>query len=315
MVLMQFCNQFALADGKGDTTNADNTIMTIKQGEHVVLHASVTNAVAYQWFKDNIAISGAYTDNFTVTEQGIYTVIAYNKSSCASPISDKMVVVVLDAATQAQVDMAINKIAETKQVAKGGQFYYLLRVENKGETTATGIQVKDALPRDLEYIAIKSTSAGAANYNNENHTVTWQIGTMEGKTVQEMQIEVKALVDGLIKNTATVSSKEQDSNLADNTSTSLKNVLGLSVPNVFTPNGDGVNDVFEIAGLSKYPDNEITIFNRWGNSVYHKKGYLSDWTGNGLNEGTYFYVLQVNDSGNSETYKGYVTLLRSNKSN
>lgn len=314
-MLIQFCNQFALAEGKADTTNTDNTIITIKQGEHIVLHAPVTNAAAYQWFKDNIAISGAYTDKFSVTEQGIYTVVAYNKLSCTSPVSDKMVVVVLDAATQTQVDLAINKIAETKQVAKDGQFYYLLKVENKGETTATDVQVNDALPYDLEYIAIKSTSVGTTNYNDENHTVTWHIGTMEGKTVQEMQIEVKALVSGLIKNTATVSSKEKDSNLADNTSTSLKKIVGLDVPNVFTPNGDGVNDAFEITGLNKYPDNEITIFNRWGNTVYHKKGYLSDWTGNGLNEGTYFYVLQLNDSGSTETYKGYITLLRSTKSN
>ena len=162
MVLMQFCNQFALADGKADTTNADNTIMTIKQGEHVVLHASVTNAVAYQWFKDNIAISGAYTDNFTVTEQGIYTVIAYNKSSCASPISDKMVVVVLDAATQAQVDMAINKIAETKQVPNAAEMVTVQGAleqlpglqDKKTITSRLFTYINDFTPRTISYSEI-----------------------------------------------------------------------------------------------------------------------------------------------------------------
>jgi len=290
-------------------------VITIKQGEHVVLHASVANAVAYQWFKDSVPVPGAVNDQYSVTEQGIYTVMAYNKMACSSAVSDKMVVVVLDAATQVQVDMAINKLAENKQVTKDGQFYYLFKVENKSGNTATNVQVKDILPKELAYINIKSTSAGNASYSEEDHTVTWQIGNMDGKTVQEMQIEVKALVSGLIKNTASVSSNEKDTNIADNTSTSLKNVLGLNVPNVFTPNGDGVNDAFEIPGLADYPDNELTIFNRWGNSVYHKKGYLNDWTGNGLNEGTYFYVLQVNDNGTVETYKGYITLLRTKGAN
>lgn len=288
------------------------TVITIKQGGHVVLHAAVANAAAYQWFKYNIAISGAVKSEYTAQDEGIYTVIAYNKEACPSEMSDKIAVIVLDAATQAQVDIAVNKLAESKQVAIGSEFTYLFKVENKSGQTATDVQMKDMLPSGLAYIGVKSTSAGTATYNEENHTVTWNIGTMDGKTVQEMQVQVKAMVHGIIKNTATVSSTEPDSDLSNNTSVSLKDVLGLDVPNVFTPNGDGVNDVFAITGLEDYPDNEITIFNRWGNTVYQKKGYLSDWTGNGLNEGTYFYLLQIKESsGKTDTYKGYITLLRS----
>ncbi len=86
----------------------------------------------------------------------------------------------------------------------------------------------------------------------------------------------------------------------------------LVIPNVFTPNGDGVNETFEIRGLNIYPENEISIINRWGNTVYEKKNYENTWEGNGLDEGTYFYVLKVkNVSGTWKVYKGYITLLRS----
>ena len=64
----------------------------------------------------------------------------------------------------------------------------------------------------------------------------------------------------------------------------------------FSPNGDGINDVFFIEGVENFPDNELNIFNRWGNEVYFEQGYLNTWDGswNGklLPDGTYFYVFQ-----------------------
>ncbi|MBW4890231.1 gliding motility-associated C-terminal domain-containing protein [Mucilaginibacter sp. HMF5004] len=86
----------------------------------------------------------------------------------------------------------------------------------------------------------------------------------------------------------------------------------LRVPNLFTPNGDGINDVFEIRGLEQYYANELIIVNRWGNEVYHSTHYQNNWTGGGLNEGTYFYTIKVMRTATTETetYKGYVTLSR-----
>lgn len=87
----------------------------------------------------------------------------------------------------------------------------------------------------------------------------------------------------------------------------------LKVPNLFTPNGDGINDVFEIRGLERYQQSELSIVNRWGNEVYHNTRYQNTWTGDGLNEGTYYYTLKVRRTAASELeiYKGYVTLMRS----
>jgi len=93
--------------------------------------------------------------------------------------------------------------------------------------------------------------------------------------------------------------------------------LPFKIPTLFTPNGDGVNDVFEITGLEQYDQNTLVIVNRWGNEVYHQTNYKNTWDGSGLNEGTYYYVLRVKNNTDSEwkTFKGFTTLIRSFKKN
>ncbi|TDG34783.1 gliding motility-associated C-terminal domain-containing protein, partial [Pedobacter changchengzhani] len=89
----------------------------------------------------------------------------------------------------------------------------------------------------------------------------------------------------------------------------------LLVPNLFTPNGDGTNETFEIRGIELFAKNELVIVNRWGNEVYKSSNYDNTWTGEGLNEGTYYYLLKVKESDNSEwqIFKGYITLIRAFK--
>lgn len=99
------------------------------------------------------------------------------------------------------------------------------------------------------------------------------------------------------------------------TATLNANFFDVTVPNLFTPNGDGINDVFEIRGLNQYQENELSIVNRWGNEVYHAKGYQNNWTGEGLNEGTYYYLLRIKKPGSNDiqVLKGYITLIRAFK--
>jgi gliding motility-associated-like protein/uncharacterized repeat protein (TIGR01451 family) len=85
----------------------------------------------------------------------------------------------------------------------------------------------------------------------------------------------------------------------------------LEIPNVITPNGDGANDRFVIKGLEKYAQHEIVIFNRWNNMLFRSKNYQGDWEGKGLNAGTYYYTLKVQENdGQWHTYNGYIMLMR-----
>lgn len=87
------------------------------------------------------------------------------------------------------------------------------------------------------------------------------------------------------------------------------------IPNSFTPNGDGVNDLFVITGLQAYPDHKISIYNRWEQKVYETKNYQNNWDGtpnvNNINldklpDGVYFFIFEEQEGGNVK--KGFVYL-------
>ena len=73
--------------------------------------------------------------------------------------------------------------------------------------------------------------------------------------------------------------------------------LGFKVYSSFSPNGDGLNDIFTIDPLNCnyndlatcFPENELIIFNRWSDVVFKASPYNNDWDAKGLPEGTYFY--------------------------
>ncbi|TCD18108.1 gliding motility-associated C-terminal domain-containing protein [Pedobacter psychrodurus] len=93
------------------------------------------------------------------------------------------------------------------------------------------------------------------------------------------------------------------------------NGADLFIPNLFTPNGDSNNDTFEIRGLNLFAENDLVIVNRWGNEVYKANNYQNNWTGEGLNEGTYYYLLRVKENAGApwQVFKGYITLIRAFK--
>lgn len=81
--------------------------------------------------------------------------------------------------------------------------------------------------------------------------------------------------------------------------------------NTFTPNGDGINDTWEIPELRSFPQADVSIYDRWGQRVFHSVGYREPFTGAGLPTATYYWYIQVNDvKGRSAPYTGYVTLVR-----
>ena len=94
----------------------------------------------------------------------------------------------------------------------------------------------------------------------------------------------------------------------------------LNIPEGFSPNGDGVNDLYVIRGIKNYPLNEFKVFNRWGNLVYSAKPYDNTWDGRAthglviggevLPTGVYFYVLDFGDG--SKPVKGSIYLNKEN---
>jgi len=93
----------------------------------------------------------------------------------------------------------------------------------------------------------------------------------------------------------------------------IEQPFDLVMPNGFSPNSDGYNDVFIVQGIELHPNNEFTVLNRWGDVVYNRSDYQNDWSGennNGqaLTDGTYFVVFIAADAQIELT--GYVELRR-----
>ncbi|TND01977.1 MAG: hypothetical protein FD123_4128, partial [Bacteroidetes bacterium] len=90
------------------------------------------------------------------------------------------------------------------------------------------------------------------------------------------------------------------------------------LPEGFSPNGDGINDLFVIRGIGYYPANVFIIFNRWGNKVFEAGPYQNTWDGKSttgiriggdeLPVGTYFYILDLGN--NTAVIKGTIYLNR-----
>ena len=84
------------------------------------------------------------------------------------------------------------------------------------------------------------------------------------------------------------------------------------IPEGFSPNADGVNDLFVITGMGNYPGSGLHVFNRWGQEVYGHDSYDNTWDGSARNgkdlpNDTYFYTLNLGDAG---SYNGYIVIKR-----
>ena len=97
--------------------------------------------------------------------------------------------------------------------------------------------------------------------------------------------------------------------------------LPVEVFNAFSPNGDGINDTWVIQGITRFPDNVVRVYNRWGNLIFEAAGYDNSnkvWNGdssegivfggNDAPDGAYYYVIDLGDG--SESLKGFVVLRR-----
>jgi len=92
----------------------------------------------------------------------------------------------------------------------------------------------------------------------------------------------------------------------------VKVLLEPDVPNAFSPNADGINDVWNIKYLSSYPGAVIKVFDRYGKQVFTSTGYNQPWDGlfNGkpLPVGTYYYILDPKNG--RKATSGSVTIVR-----
>ncbi len=152
-------------------------------------------------------------------------------------------------------------------------------------------------------VSIQDSSSGA---------LTWLYNLGNGQTSNQANPQVVYFTDGNITIVQIVTDKYGCKD-------SLAKIMvigdGIIIPNVFTPNADGTNDLFIIkgGGIKNY---NIEIITRWGETVFKGSDQTAGWDGTTVagvqcSEGTYYYILSVNYmTPEIKEYKGFFTLLR-----
>jgi gliding motility-associated-like protein len=84
------------------------------------------------------------------------------------------------------------------------------------------------------------------------------------------------------------------------------------IPNAFSPNGDGINDTWEIKYLNSYTDCTVEVFSRAGQLIFRSVGYSASWNGtfhgSPVPIGTYYYL--INPKMGRKPIAGSVTIVR-----
>ncbi|HRE73539.1 MAG TPA: gliding motility-associated C-terminal domain-containing protein [Flavobacteriales bacterium] len=91
----------------------------------------------------------------------------------------------------------------------------------------------------------------------------------------------------------------------------------ISIPNTFTPNGDGTNDTWQIQNIENFPNARVTVYDRWGQKVFNRQGYSNNNAWDGTNKGmkipagVYYYVIDLNTGSDDENsqYSGSITIV------
>ena len=99
----------------------------------------------------------------------------------------------------------------------------------------------------------------------------------------------------------------------------VTNEIETLIPNAISPNNDGKNDIWKLEFINLlYPNARVEVYNQWGQQVFFSKGYNYPWDGiyegELLPDGTYYYIIDINDAGDeADIFKGTVLILKTKK--
>ncbi|MBF9253927.1 gliding motility-associated C-terminal domain-containing protein [Pontibacter sp. 172403-2] len=299
---------------------------TVCHGERVILKGPSLAGLMYQWKKNGKAISGATDSIFYAKQSGAYTLEVRN--TCGSKASSNSVKVVIKEFVMPPVVQGSGSCEPASLTLKaaggssngyrwyessasdfpipnatGGTFvtpklkvsktYYVSVVQDGCES--------EKVPVAALILPFPDADAGETLVIEEGQSVTLQGSGGTSYTWEPAtDLSDPNIANPVASPRETTTYRLTVTNQAGCQDTAHVVVLvekTLDIPNAFSPNGDGVNDTWQIGNILEFPGVKLEVFNRWGNKIYQNDSYQNDWNGtyrgNLVPVGAYFYIFTL----------------------
>jgi gliding motility-associated-like protein len=300
---------------------------TICEGH--TLQLTATGGATYTWTGPNMAPSSAnplIINNVTPANAGTYTVVAVSDSGCTTaPVQAQVTVIPKVVATVQNAAIELCAGENTQLSASGGLHYkwtpsigldndtipnptatplqtttYTVDVSNNGCTDSS---------KSVTVTVHQNPIADAGNniilYQGQSAKLN---GSIKGDNITSYYwspttyLDDPSLLNPLTTPAQNITYTLTAVSKSCGTSTSsvfVRVYEKINIPNAFSPNNDGVNDLWDIDKLITYPASLVQVFDRYGQQVFQSTGYAKPWDGtfNGkaLSTGTYYYIIDLKD--------------------
>jgi hypothetical protein len=281
----------------------------------VVLQASIPENA--QWYaSDSVFLTAAPTFTLTALTQDSVLLLNYPSANCPNSYASYQIILydslpegllqgpsvwcnaqplTLQFLTQPQTDYIwFNQDSSQLIQTVNSPGTYWITYSRCGQSITDSLTISDhsiqlALNATDSLICMNSTSGGLTEVlllvNSNASQFSWNVPF---DTLHPQQIVVSS--PGVYTVYAT-----NDFGCSAKDSLSINGVdCNAEVPNVITPNGDGINDVLLIADAALHPYNKLIVLNRWGNVLFEAAPYLNNYSPTDLVDGTYFYLYYPN---------------------
>ncbi|MFO7879663.1 MAG: gliding motility-associated C-terminal domain-containing protein, partial [Bacteroidales bacterium] len=210
---------------------------------------------------------------------------------------------------QWSIDNETTSNADIANLTEG--IYHLMVRDDNGCSRDTNIMISQPAPLIVDYIYNNPSCIG----NNDGYIELEVNGGTQPYTYLYDDATINLpFMNGLYEGNYDITVQDSRGCEHDLETISLMDVPEecLRIPNAFTPNGDGNNDTWIIENLEIFPNSVVTVYNRWGQELYHGEQGDEPWNGENLKgnlvpAGSYMYVIQLFNG--SKPKSGIVTVV------
>ncbi|MDZ4667535.1 MAG: gliding motility-associated C-terminal domain-containing protein, partial [bacterium] len=299
------------------TSNDTNSFC---QGDSIRLSANRASGLSYQWLRNNVEILNALDSFYVANTSGNYTVSITNSNSCVNTSAAYVVNVnpiplaeitasgplsfcigdsiTLTANNEFSYRWSTNQTTRSINVSASGAYSVTVTsIFGCKNTSLVSVVTVNPLPLaltgpDKTLVRGGSVLIGVAPVAGNSYLWTPSLG-LSATDISQPRANPMDTTTYYLTETINLTGCSNTNSVRVNV------VLDIEFFNGFSPNGDGFNDTWNIPILNYFPENTVTINNRWGSEVWSLKNYNSAtnaWDGKNMNgddlpDGTYFYIV------------------------